>query len=284
MGADIAVFPEMWQIGYELCPRDDPGRASWQARAIATDDFFVTQFRDLAAELNMAILITYLQKWENAPRNTATLFDRKGEHVLTYAKVHTCDFEGEAALSPGTAFVAEDLDFGSAQLRVGVMICFDREFPESARALMLEGAEIILVPNACYLEPERLSQVRVRAFENMVGIAMANYAESGVSGGAEADFNGHGFNGHSAAYSGIVCDEDGRALNQELVEADTTETIALASFDLDKLRAYRSREIWGDAYRKPKSYQPLLATSIHPTFARRDSRRHASPTAANGST
>ncbi len=51
------------------------------------------------------------------------------------------------------------------------MICFDREFPESARILMLKGAELILVPNACPMEINRLSQLRGRAFENMIAVA-----------------------------------------------------------------------------------------------------------------
>lgn len=56
------------------------------------------------------------------------------------------------------------------------MICYDREFPESARILMPKGAELILVPNACFLEHNRISQLRARAFENTVAVAVANYA------------------------------------------------------------------------------------------------------------
>ena len=70
---------------------------------------------------------------------------------------------------------------------IGAMICYDREFPESARILMLKGAEIILTPNACDLEANRLGQFRARAYENMVGVAMANYAAPWQ-------------NGHSVAY------------------------------------------------------------------------------------
>ncbi len=73
------------------------------------------------------------------------------------------------------------------------MICFDREFPESARILMLKGAEIILVPNACPMEINRLSQLRARAYENMLGIATANYP------GGFPDCNGH-----SSAFDGIA--------------------------------------------------------------------------------
>lgn len=57
------------------------------------------------------------------------------------------------------------------------MICYDREFPESARILMLKGAEIILVPNACDMKPGRINQLSTRAFENMVGLAMTNYSD-----------------------------------------------------------------------------------------------------------
>ena len=56
------------------------------------------------------------------------------------------------------------------------MICFDREFPESARILMLKGAEIILTPNACEMEDNRICQFKTRAYENMVGVVLANYA------------------------------------------------------------------------------------------------------------
>ena len=55
------------------------------------------------------------------------------------------------------------------------MICFDREFPESARILMLQGAELILTPNACPMEINRLAQLRGRAYENMLAIATCNY-------------------------------------------------------------------------------------------------------------
>lgn len=55
------------------------------------------------------------------------------------------------------------------------MICYDREFPESARLLMLQGAELILVPNACPMELNRLAQLRARSFENMAAVATCNY-------------------------------------------------------------------------------------------------------------
>src|SRR4051794_1850727 len=71
MGADIALFPEMWNIGYSFFDRNQPGaREIWQGQAISQQDPFVRHFRELAKELNMAIALTYLEKWPGLPRNS----------------------------------------------------------------------------------------------------------------------------------------------------------------------------------------------------------------------
>jgi predicted amidohydrolase len=268
-GADVALFPEMWNIGYssytpdmendDFNPRDpryDDARAVWQAQAIGTDSPFVRHFRALALELNIAIAITYLEKWAGAPRNTVSLIDRHGNIVLTYAKVHTCDFSTEEALTPGDDFYVAELDTAAGVVKIGAMICYDREFPESARVLMLKGAEVILVPNACDLEINRLSQLRARAYENMVAIAMTNYAGEG----------------HSTAFDGIAFDNNG-SRDMLVVEAGPNEGIYLAAFDLDQLRDYRRRESWGNAFRKPRAYAALVAPDVAEPFIRELARR-----------
>jgi predicted amidohydrolase len=242
LGADLALFPEMWQIGYTLPPPE--------ALATPTDGPFVAHFRALARELQMAIVVTYLQRWDGPPRNAATVIDRHGEIVFTYAKVHTCDFGPEDAMTPGNHFRVGELDAAGGPVRLGVMICFDREFPEAARVLMLGGAEIILTPNACVIDEERRGQFRARAFENMVGVAMANYAARVPNGGEDC-------NGHSIAFDGVCYGPDGRPRDHKLVEAGDEEGVLLATFDLDAMRAYRAREPWGGAYRKPAAYGPL---------------------------
>ncbi len=246
MGADIALFPEMWNVGYTFY---DPARpetlADWRAQAVALDGRFGEHFRALAKELEMVIALTYLEQWPSAPRNSMALIDRRGEVRLRYAKVHTCDFDVEAALTPGEEFQVCELETAKGSLKVGAMICFDREFPESARVLMLKGAEIILTPNACELEANRLGQFRARAYENMLGVAMANYAAPQC-------------NGHSAAFDGMAFDREGKSRDTCLVEAGEEEGVILAEFDLERLREYRAREVWGNAFRKPGAYGALV--------------------------
>jgi N-carbamoylputrescine amidase len=260
MGADLALFPEMWSNGYTFF---EPGEAgaweAWQTRAVGVEDGYVAHFRALARELQMAIALTYLERWPGAPRNSVSLIDRRGEVLMTYAKVHTCDFDREAALTPGEGFHTCTLDTEQGPVRVGAMICFDREFPESARILMLQGAELILTPNACTLEANRLGQFRARAFENMVGVALANYAAPQ-------------YNGHSVAFDAVAFDPQGESRETRIVEAGDEEGIFLARFDMDRIRAYRAREVWGNAFRKPRRYQRLLSQDVEEPFVRAEAR------------
>lgn len=189
-GADIALFPEMFNNGYNIYNRPI---IDWINEAIPTDHTFMKIFQKLSKELNMAIGITLLEKCETGPKNTLILFDRFGKNVLKYSKVHTCDFDAERNLTPGEDFHITDLNTEAGIVKVGAMICYDREFPESARILMLKGAEIILVPNACPMEINRLAQLRARAYENMVGIATCNYPDSVPD-----------CNGHSNAFDGVA--------------------------------------------------------------------------------
>ena len=261
LGADIALFPEMWNIGYTSFDHEDPDSLQeWQNLAIDRDSDFVMIHQELAAELNMAIALTYLENWTGHPRNVVSLIDRRGVIQFTYAKVHTCDFDPmEAALTPGEEFFVSSLDTTKGNVKIGALICFDREFPESARILMLKGAELILTPNACELEINRLSQFRSRAFENMVALAIANYPNPQC-------------NGHSLAFDGIAFDDDG-SRDMLVVEAGQTEGIHLAKVDLDALREYRQKESWGNAFRKPNRYHLLVSGETREPFIRTEARR-----------
>lgn len=254
MDADIALFPEMWSNGYRMV--ENP--SALQADAIGRDDPFLTAFAELARELDMAIGMTYLERLEPAPRNSIRLFDRHGKPVLDYAKVHTCDFDVERLLTPGEQFPVAQLDLGRGQVKVGGMICYDREFPETARILMLGGAELILVANACPMEINRLSQLRARAYENMLAIATTSYP----SGQPDC-------NGHSSAFDGIAYYGDGSGARDTLVvEAGEAEGIYIAPIAIGKIREYRRREVHGNAYRRPRLYGALVSGEVSEPFIR----------------
>jgi len=259
MGADIALFPEMWSTGYTI----PEATAELEAKAVPADSEFVNSFGQLAKSLNMAIGITFLEEYAPSPRNALCVFDRFGKKVLSYAKVHTCDFSEECRLTAGDDFFTADLDTVQGSVRIGAMICYDREFPESARILMLKGAEIILVPNACPMEINRLSQLRARAYENMLGIATVNYPLG------QPDCNGH-----STAFDGMAyraCEPGSR--DTLIIEAGEREGIYLADFPMDEIREYRKNEVHGNAYRHPQKYKLLTAETTEEPFVRKDYRK-----------
>lgn len=259
-GADIALFPEMWSNGYNIYDRP---AAMWKSEAIPLNSNFISAFGSLAEKLNMAIGITLLEEYGEAPRNTLVLFDRFGKQKLVYAKLHTCDFDAERNLTPGDDFYVTTLDTACGEVQVGAMICYDREFPESARILMLKGAELILVPNACPMEINRLSQLRARAYENMLCVATCNYPDTVPD-----------CNGGSSVFDGVAyLPELSGSRDTCILQADGKEGIYIAELDLEQLRRYRQAEVHGNAYRCPNKYGKLIDTKISSPFIRNNHRK-----------
>ena len=155
----------------------------------------------------------------------------------------------EANLEPGNDFYVSDLDTRLGVVKTGIMICYDREFPESARVLMLKGAELILTPNACGLDMLRINQFQVRAWENAVVVAMANYVE------------GKGYNGHSCAFN---------ANGDELLMAGEEEGIFIAEVNMTDAREIRESTYWGNAYRRPNKYKILISNEVQDPFLRKN--------------
>ena len=249
-GADIALFPEMWSDGYYL-PADED---ELNRLAISKESHFIESFKSLAEKLEMAIGITFLEKTETCrkPLNSVIFFDRTGKEILHYSKVHTCAFADEVVLDGGEDFCVAELDFGRGSIKIGSMICFDREFPESARILMLKGAELILQPNACPLEINRLAALRTRAYENMVAVATCNYPQ------------GHpDCNGHSVLFDGVPwLPEEPGVRDMCVFEAPGDAGVYIAELDIDQLRRHRSRDVMGDRYRHPEKYGILIRPEI----------------------
>lgn len=109
---------------------------------------------------------------------------------------------------------------------------------------MLKGAEVILVPNACPMEINRLSQLRARSFENMAAVATCNYPEGVLD-----------CNGHSTVFDGVAyLQGQNSSRDMCILESEGKEGIFLASLDLEMLHQYRKTEVHGNAFRRPDKY------------------------------
>ena len=227
-GAEIVVFPEMYSNGYTAFDPNDPAaKARWCAEAESLDGDFVFGFREAARTHQIHVVTTFLEKAEPQPFNAALLVDATGCPRLHHRKVHICDFESlELACGRGSGFAACEIDTGAGPVRLGLMICMDREYPEAARALSRQGVEIALVPNCSDLVmgrtvgDVRVAQARGRAFEAVIGIAVANYPAPRC--------DGHSF----------ALDPSGRIVAM----ADTSPGLVLATFDLRAIRKARREE------------------------------------------
>ena len=138
-----------------------------------------------AVELDIAIGASYMEAVRGPggeiwpPRNSVAMIDRHGEIIYNYAKVHTCQFSALEALHTGGRRVYTGVlnTRSGTNVTVASVICFDREQMETARIARQAGAEVLLVPNACGLSDDTLDQFAVRAMENAMATAMANYAD-----------------------------------------------------------------------------------------------------------
>ncbi len=257
-GAEIALFPEMWTTGYEECPSEKSEFDKWKKKSIYIGDERYNDYVNLAREIGIAMVFTFLEsnKQKTEFYNSATLINKEGNTILHYRKTHMVDKGWESMLVAGEEFPVANLKTDKGSVKVGIMICYDREFPEVARILMLKGAELILVPNACILENNRIAQFQSRGFENMLGVAMANYPK---------------LQGKSVAFDGMR--KKGEEYDPLLVMGDGSNDIFMAKFNIDKLREYREKEIWGDAYRRPYLYKLLVNDDPKHPFKRSAARR-----------
>ena len=241
--ADILLLPECFMTGYELPVENQ--------NALADNSEPIKRLCTAAQKLQTGVVATAFTQGRIKPQNSAFIIDKTGNILMKYSKVHTCDFADERCLESGTEFKVCDFH----GIKTGVMICYDREYPESARVLMLKGAEIIFVPNDCGAMRPRVQALSTRAYENMTGIVMAN------PNGANQ--------GNSCAFSPICWDKNGVCVDNTLFLADEmTEGLYYAAFDMEQLRSYREREMMGNTFRKVKAYGDLLADKIEAPFIR----------------
>jgi predicted amidohydrolase len=165
-GARLLITPELSLTGYVLGP---------QAAALAepADGPAARQVRRIAARHGVAVVYGHPERDGAAVHNTAGLVGPDGTLLAAYRKTHLYGDQERAAFTPGTQQVVQaDLD----GLRIGLLICYDVEFPETVRAHALAGTDLLAVPTALMRPYEFVPRVLVpaRAYENGLHLAYAN--------------------------------------------------------------------------------------------------------------
>jgi predicted amidohydrolase len=137
-GADIACLGETFNIVGLHVTRDTlPSLvADAQQRVMA-------RMGAIARRYHMVVIAPVVTLLDDALRNVALVLNRDGMHVGSYVKVHCIENERNLGIVPGDAWPVFELDFGT----IGIQICHDNSFPESARCLAVNGAEIIFWPH-----------------------------------------------------------------------------------------------------------------------------------------
>ena len=212
----------------------------------------VNHFRKVARELDVVLPVSFFERAGNTQFNSVAVIDAEGEILGVYRKTHIPDglpYAEKFYFTPGdTGFKVWDTKYG----RIGVGICWDQWFPETARSLALLGAEILLFPTAIGSEPTLGKDSRVHWRNVMVGHAAANMMPVIASNriGKETD------EGSEMTFYGcsFIADNHGEIVEQA---DDHTESVFVHEFDFDALA--KERREWGIFRdRRPEMYKTLL--------------------------
>ncbi len=252
-GARLVLLPELFEFLYWPQVEDE----RWFALAHEVDGHpFLGRFQALAAELGVVLPVSFFEKAGQAHFNSLQMIDADGRALGVYRKSHIPDgpgYEEKYYFNPGdTGFRAWRTAVGT----VGVGICWDQWYPECARAMALQGAELLLYPTAIGSEPEASGGLDTKdmwqramqghAVSNAMYVAGVNRVgtERSLDDRTEATFYGSSF----------VADPTGA----KVAEADrASESLVLVDLHLGAARRFRA----GFGFfrdRRPDLYGPLL--------------------------
>ena len=256
-GAKIILLPELFERQY-FCQERRYDYYDF-AKTLEENDA-VRHFAKLAREEDIVLPISFYERDKNVLYNSVAIIDADGKILGIYRKTHIPDdhyYQEKFYFTPGnTGFKVFDTTAG----RVGVGICWDQWFPETARSLTVNGAEIILYPTAIGSEPvlntdscghwRRTMQGHSAA--NIIPVAAAN--RIGTENVTPCEANNNQTSSLTFYGSSFITDMTG-----ELVEsADrTSETVLIHSFDLDEINTARLE--WGLMRdRRPECYGDIV--------------------------
>ena len=256
-GAQVILLPELFERPYFCQQR----QYEFYAYAAALEENpAVRHFQPIAEELEIAMPISFYEKAGTRLFNSIAMLDADGSVLGVYRKTHIPDdhyYQEKFYFTPGnTGFKVWATRYG----KIGVGICWDQWFPEAARAMALQGAELLLYPTAIGSEPilETDSMPHWRrcmqghAGSNLMPVMAANRV--GVEKVEPCQENGGQSSSLSFYGSSFITDNTGAIV----AEANRTdETVLTASFDLEQLE--KDRLSWGlFRDRRPEMYADIV--------------------------
>jgi len=189
-GAELVITPEGILEGYvvnEVIHAKDPETKQeltkrFQELAEPMDGTYIKRFLKLADELNIYLILGFLEAEKDKTFNTAALFSPEGTVIGKYRKTHF--HQGYDVNPPGytagndyPVFEVKQQKTGKS-IRVGMMICFDRQLPEPARQLSINGAELIVCPSYGSWGEWNTRLMQVRAYENQSYVVFSHPKQS----------------------------------------------------------------------------------------------------------
>ena len=239
-GAEVILLQELFATPY-FCIEQDPSHL--QLAHSASDSPLLRRFGALAAELAVVLPVSFFERDGNAFFNSLATFDADGRCLGIYRKSHIPDgpgYQEKFYFSPGdTGFRVWQTRYGC----LGVGVCWDQWFPESARIMALMGAELLLYPTAIGSEPPPAAPVdsRLHWQRTQQGHAAANLMPLIASNRIGTEYARHGAPGLQLRFYGSSFIADGSGAL--VAEADQeSESVISASFELDALKV--ARESW----------------------------------------
>ncbi|MEO1969434.1 MAG: N-carbamoylputrescine amidase [Sphingomonadaceae bacterium] len=236
-GAQLILPPELF-AGEYFCREEDEALF---ARARPTAEHpSVLAMQELARELAVAIPTSFFERDGHHYYNTLAMIDPYGKIMGTYRKSHIPDgpgYEEKFYFRPGNdGFKTWDVPCTGGTARIGVGICWDQWYPECARAMALQGAEVLLYPTAIGSEPYDADLDTSRMWRRaMIGHAVSNcmpVAAANRIGHEGPEDRAQHFYGHS-----FISDEWGDLVAEFGAEE---EGVLVATLDLDRAAKHRA--------------------------------------------
>ena len=253
-GAQVILLQELFATPY-FCIEQDVRHL--QLAQSVTDSAILARFGALAAELQVVLPISFFERAGHVYFNSLAMFDADGTRLGIYRKTHIPNgpgYQEKFYFSPGdTGFRVWDTRYG----RIGVAICWDQWFPESARIMALKGAELLLYPTAIGSEPPPAPPINSRLHwqRTQQGHAAANLTPLIASNriGVERSLQ-HPESLYLRFYgSSFIADGTGGLVAEG---SQDQEEIISATFNLEQLRQLRDNWfVFRD--RRPELYDPL---------------------------